>query len=65
MYIPDYNDLHHMHEVRQEREIARLPRCTECELPILDDECFEFNGDLICADCLNENHRKQTEDYAK
>jgi formylmethanofuran dehydrogenase subunit E len=54
-----------MHEARAEREIARLPRCDECELPIVAEECWEFNGELICPDCLRDNHRKLVDDYVE
>lgn len=64
-YIKDYTEQHAMHEARAEREIARLPKCAECELPILDEECFEFNGELICPDCLRDNHRKMVDDYVE
>ena len=47
----------------QEAELARLPRCSECEQPIQDEDCFEFNGELICPRCLEENHKKRTDDY--
>lgn len=64
-YIPDYNDLHREYEARQERELERLPRCSECDEPITDDECYEINGELVCPCCLKENYRKRTEDYVE
>lgn len=64
-YIPDYNDLHQEHEARQQRELDRLPKCCECDEPIQTDECYEINGELICPDCLKDNHRKLVEDYVK
>lgn len=63
MYIPDYNDLHAMHEARQEREIARLPICTECDEPIQDDCYYEINGECVCPACLDNNHKHWVEDY--
>lgn len=62
-YIPDYTDLHARYEAEQERRADRLPRCAECDEPIYDEECYEINGELICPDCLEENHRKHTDDY--
>lgn len=53
------------HDARQRRRLARLPRCSECREPIQDDECYEINGELICEGCLNENHRKRTDDYVE
>lgn len=45
--------------------LERLPLCSECENPIQDEHCYEFNGELICEDCLHTNHRKHTEDYTE
>ncbi len=63
-YIKDYTEQHAEYEARQERKSAWLPKCSECELPIVAEECFEFNGKLICPDCLSV-HRRWTEDYAE
>lgn len=56
--VADYN----RYDAQQAREEARLPRCSECDHPIQSDECYEFNGELICPDCLTNNHRKWVED---
>lgn len=50
-------------ERRQERRLARRPRCCECREHIQDDECYEWDGELICPSCLEVNHQKRTEDY--
>jgi formylmethanofuran dehydrogenase subunit E len=50
------------HERQIEEELSRLPKCNECGEPIQDDHCFEINGEFICEECLNDNHRKWTED---
>ncbi len=47
------------------RWLDSLPRCSECDNPIQDEECYEFNGELICKKCLNDNHRKRVEDYVE
>ena len=64
-YIPDYTDLHREHEARQQRELDKLPKCCECDQPIQDDECYEINGELVCPQCLEDNHRKRTDDYVE
>lgn len=48
-----------------QRELKKLPKCCECNQPIQTDECYEFNGELICPQCLVDNHEKRTEDYAE
>ena len=53
------------HEAEQERARAKLPRCCECGEHITDDECYDFDGDLICPNCLKENHRIFTEDLVE
>lgn len=45
-----------------ERLLKRLPVCAECGEPIQDDECYEFDGKVICPECLEDNHRHWTED---
>ena len=48
---------------KQQEALDELPVCCECDQPIQDDECFEFDGELICPQCLKDNHQKHTEDY--
>ena len=47
----------------QARELKRFPICAECGEPIQDEHCFEINDELICEECLNQNHRKYVDDY--
>lgn len=56
-------DLWAMDDARKERWLESLPICSECGEPIQDDTCYEINGELICPDCLRDNHRKCTDDY--
>lgn len=51
------------HDSGQARELKRLPICAECGEPIQDEHCFEINDELICEECLNQNHRKYVDDY--
>lgn len=50
-------------ERRRQKWLDSLPVCCECNQPIQDDECYEFDGELICPECLVENHRKHTDNY--
>ena len=61
--MKDYNDFFNDHEARQEKKAERFPKCFDCGEVILDEFCFEFEGDLFCEDCLCKNHKKRTEDY--
>lgn len=65
MYIPDNYDRFEMHMAEQERELDKLPECSECGEKIQTDECYEFNDELICPDCLKNYHKKWVEDYVK
>lgn len=47
----------------QQKRLKELPVCCYCNNPIEDDFCYEINGELICTDCLEANHKKCTEDY--
>ena len=63
MYCPDNYDAFRKHDAEQERALAKLPECSECGHPIQDEVCFEFNDELICPECLKDNHKKSTEDF--
>lgn len=65
LYIPDNYDRFEMHMAEQERELDKLPECSECGEKIQSEECYEFNDELICPDCLKNYHRKYTEDFMK
>jgi len=51
------------HDAEQQRKMDKLPRCAECDRPIQTEECYEINDELICPECLENNHRKRVEDY--
>lgn len=51
------------YEAEREEALKRLPVCCECGEPIQTDECYDFEGELICPDCLSDNHRKWVEEY--
>ena len=53
------------HCAQEERELARLPRCSECDKPIQEDYAYCINDELICEECLNRNFRKEVEDYVE
>lgn len=50
-------------EAAQNKRLAKCPICSECDQPIQDEKCYCFNGELICEDCLNLNHKVDTDDY--
>lgn len=66
MYRTDdpYRDFDRYEDQRQ-KELDKLPECCECGNPILTEECYEINGELLCPECLNDNHRKLVEDYVE
>lgn len=55
------------HFTRLEREaeerLKKLPVCSDCRRKIKDEQCFVFDDEFICFECLVENHMKETEDY--
>lgn len=50
------------HDAQQAKALARLPRCSECDQPIQGDYVYCINDELICEQCLTDNHRKWVED---
>lgn len=55
----------HRHDAQQQSQLDKLPRCSECDEPIQDDFFYEFNDELICDECMHDNHRKAVEDYVQ
>lgn len=45
-------------DAEQERRLARLPRCADCDNPIQDETAFYINGEWICEDCM-EAYRQE------
>jgi formylmethanofuran dehydrogenase subunit E len=64
MYCPDNYDAFCHHEAEQEKALSKLPECSECGEKIQEDDCYEFNGELFCNDCM-DSHRVNTENYIK
>ena len=65
MHIPDNTDLFNRYEAERQRELDKLPECSYCDEPIQSEECYEINDELVCPDCLDDNHKKRTEDYVE
>lgn len=47
---------------QQQAQLDRLPRCSECDNPIQDEDCVVFDDEPICMQCLKDNHIKKVED---
>lgn len=45
----------------QQKKLDRLPECSECGEKIMDEYCYEVNGEYICERCM-QDHRKAVED---
>ena len=63
MRTPDNYDLWEAHDAEQERRREQCPVCSECDRHIQDEHCYEINGELICSECMEENHLRSVEDY--
>ena len=53
----------HRHDEKQQSELDKFPRCSECDEPIQSETCYEINGELVCEECLENNHKKWVEDF--
>ena len=47
----------------QERELQKLPKCSECGEPIMDDYFYKIGEELYCQDCMDNRFVVWTEDY--
>lgn len=63
MNVPDNYDRWKQQYAEQEAQLEKLPLCEYCGERIQDDYYFEINNECICEDCLNDNFRKDIEDY--
>lgn len=63
MYYTDNPVLDAMrYDAERQAEIEKLPICSECDEHIQDEYLFEINGEYICEHCMEENHKKSTDD---
>lgn len=53
----------HKYDAQKEKQLDKLPRCSECDNPIQDDVYFLINDMPICSDCLNDNYKKRVDDF--
>lgn len=55
------------YEAEKHREFIQLPICDCCGERIVEEHLYDFDGELVCEECLldyvRENFRKKTEDY--
>lgn len=55
--IEDFN----RYDAERERQLRKLPRCSECDEPITDEYAYYINGEWICERCMNDNYRREVE----
>lgn len=48
------------YDTEQEKHLAALPHCADCDEPILDDDAYYINGEWICEDCMSSYKRTVT-----
>lgn len=55
------------HDAERESALVLLPKCSCCKERIQDDDLYDFDGELVCPECvidyINDNHKKRTVDY--
>lgn len=51
------------YDAEQQKELEKCPKCSICCEYIQDDYLYEINDELICEECINDNFRKNVEDY--
>lgn len=53
------------YDAQQQAALDKLPKCAYCGHPIQDDYFYLINDEAVCPECLDNNHRKWTEDYVE
>ena len=46
------------HQAAQDRQLAQLPICADCDNPIQDETAYYINGEWICRDCMSSYERE-------
>ena len=63
MSIPDAYDLWKQRERQEQKWLDSRPKCDHCNRPIQDEKLCDFDGTLICFECVENHYTKHTEDY--
>ena len=42
--------------------MSERPLCDFCDSPVSGDHYYNINGDVICADCMEEYFRRELDD---
>ena len=50
------------YEMAREKELEKLPKCSECGEPITEENFYLINDEYICECCI-DNYKVRTEDY--
>jgi formylmethanofuran dehydrogenase subunit E len=58
----DNADLYDKYDREMERLRRKLPRCSHCEEPIMQETAVRFDGNWICDDCLSDYFREVIDD---
>lgn len=61
----DYIDLYNIRDKAQATYEASLPICANCRETINGEFLYEFDGELFCEDCFNDEFRKPVDNYIK
>ena len=46
------------YDAEQEKQLEKLPRCSECGKHIQSDFAYYINDEWICEDCMDEYRRE-------
>lgn len=57
IYTGEPLDDFYAYDDEEEARIAMLPRCGICDEPLIDDYCFEIEGDHVCENCLHKHFK--------
>lgn len=45
-------------DAEQNKQLARLPVCADCDEPIQDEFAYYINGEWICENCMDAYRRE-------
>lgn len=45
------------HDMEQQEQLERLPKCDQCGKPIQDEFLYEIGNEILCESCMNDMYR--------
>lgn len=65
MSMPDNYSRWEQYDQECEDWLERQPRCDHCGIHIQKEHLYDFCGEIVCQECLDDKFKKRTDDYVE